>query len=192
MAPPTNPNRGGPQQHQQQPVVIVDPPKIEDVCRALASKAMEEMDSAHAVVDGMEEVLGMEFESGRALRILLKMGCVNERPEFGVDRRWSETGDCYVLKLFRDYVFHQADAAGRPVLDLGHLVTSLNKLDASDEEKIVLTSRDGKSIMVVSFADVARCLQNAYAELCNASVPHQHMQLLDDGGGNAGGGAMGY
>lgn len=78
------------------------------------------------------------------------------------------------------------------MLDLGHLVTSLNKLDASDEEKIVLTSRDGKSIMVVSFADVARCLQNAYAELCNASVPHQHMQLLDDGGGNAGGGAMGY
>lgn len=192
IAPPTNPNRGGPQQHQQQSVVIGDPPNIEEVTRALASKAMEEMDSAHAVVDGMEEVLGMEFESGRALRLLLKMGCVNERPEFGVDRRWSETGDCYVLKLFRDYVFHQADAAGRPVLDLGHMVTALNKLDASDEEKIVLTSRDGKSIMVVSFADVARCLQNAYAELCNTSVPHQHMRLLDDGGENVGSGTLGY
>jgi len=191
VAPPTNQSRGGPQQHQQT-VVMVDPPKIEEVCRALASKAMDEMDSVHAVADGMEEVLGMEFESGRALRLLLKMGCVNERPEFGVDRRWSETGDCYVLKLFRDYVFHQADAAGRPVLDLGHMVTALNKLDASDEEKIVLTSRDGKSIMVVSFADVARCLQNAYAELCNTSVPHQHMRLLDDGEGNVGSGPIGY
>jgi len=152
---------------------VTDPPKIEEVCRVLAPRAMEEMDAAHAVVDGMDEVLGMEFDSGRALRILLKMGFVNERPEFGVDRRWSETGDCYVLKLFRDYVFHQADASGRPVLDLGHIVTTLNKLDAANEEKIILTSREGKSIMVVSYADVARCLQKSYEELCAVSSHQQ-------------------
>jgi PAB-dependent poly(A)-specific ribonuclease subunit 3 len=51
-------------------------------------------------------------------------------------------------------------------MDLGHVVTALNKLDAADEEKIVLSSRDGKSMMVVSFADVARCLNSAYHELC--------------------------
>lgn len=56
-------------------------------------------------------------------------------------------------------------------MDLGHVVSSLNKLDAADEEKIVLTSRDGKNIMVVSFADVAWCLEKAYQELCSSSVP---------------------
>ena len=69
-------------------------------------------------------------------------------------------------------VFHQADGSGRPVMDLGHVISSLNKLDAADEEKIVLTSRDGKNILVVSFADVAWCLEKCYQELCSSSVPH--------------------
>lgn len=56
-------------------------------------------------------------------------------------------------------------------MDPGHVVSSLNKLDAADEEKIVLTSRDGKNILVVSFADVAWCLEKAYQELCSNSAP---------------------
>jgi PAB-dependent poly(A)-specific ribonuclease subunit 3 len=55
-------------------------------------------------------------------------------------------------------------------MDLGHVVTALNKLDAADEEKIVLASRDGKSMFVVSYADVARCLNNAFNELCAGAV----------------------
>lgn len=77
-------------------------------------------------------------------------------------------------------VFHQADASGRPVMDLGHVVTALNKLDAGDDEKIVLASRDGKSIMVVSYGDVARYLENAFSELCNSSASMQ--QPLRDKG----------
>lgn len=73
-------------------------------------------------------------------------------------------------------VFHQADPGGYPVMDLGHVVTSLNKLDAADEERIVLSSRDGKSLMVVSFADVARCLEGAFHELCSNSVPAAALQ----------------
>ena len=61
-------------------------------------------------------------------------------------------------------------------MDLGHVVTALNKLDAADEERIVLSSRDGKSLMVVSYADVARCLENAYHELCSGSVPATALQ----------------
>jgi PAB-dependent poly(A)-specific ribonuclease subunit 3 len=75
-----------------------------------------------------------------------------------------------------DVVFHQADGAGYPVMDLGHVITSLNKLDAMDEEQIVLASRDGKSLMVVSFADVAQCLENAYQELCAGSIPPDSVQ----------------
>jgi PAB-dependent poly(A)-specific ribonuclease subunit 3 len=41
---------------------------------------------------------------------------------------WSENGDRYLLKLFRDFVFHQTDADGAPRLDWGHVVESLNKV----------------------------------------------------------------
>lgn len=56
------------------------------------------------------------------------------------------------------------------------MVTALNKLDAADEEKIVLTSRDGKTMLVVSFADVARSLESAYSELCGGSVLPSSLQ----------------
>ena len=75
-----------------------------------------------------------------------------------------------MLKLFRDFVFHQTDGEGNPVLDLGHVVTSLNKLDAGDGEKICLASRDGQALLVVSYADVSRCLEGAYEELCIKNV----------------------
>ncbi|KAJ3109740.1 PAB-dependent poly(A)-specific ribonuclease subunit 3 [Phlyctochytrium bullatum] len=39
-----------------------------------------------------------------------------------MDPSWSETGDRYLLKLFRDYVFHQVDEAGNPYVDYGHMV----------------------------------------------------------------------
>ena len=76
-----------------------------------------------------------------------------------------------LTSIFLATVFHQADGAGRPVLDIGHVVSSLNKLDAADEEKIALASRDGKNVMVLSFADVAWCLEKAYQELLSNSVP---------------------
>ena len=75
-----------------------------------------------------------------------------------------------MLQLFRDYVFHQADGAGRPVMDVGHVVSALNKLDAADPERIVLSSRDGRSLLVLTYADVARCLEGAFAELCEGSA----------------------
>ena len=68
-------------------------------------------------------------------------------------------------------VFHQADEGGNPVMDLGHIITSLNKLDAAvEDERIILASRDGKTLMVVSYGDVARSLEKAYGELCNATA----------------------
>ena len=84
-------------------MMIVNPPTIDEVCRVVAEHAFDEMDSANSVIDGMDEALAAEYESGRALRLLMKLAFVNERPEFGFDTRWSESGDCYVLKLFRDF-----------------------------------------------------------------------------------------
>ena len=99
----------------------------------------------------LEGELGRELENGRLVRLMSKLGFINERPEyvlspgsylraddvltsnihnirFDLDPRWSETGDRYLLKLFRDYVFHQVDENGRPLVDLGHVITCLNKV----------------------------------------------------------------
>lgn len=81
---------------------------------------------------------------------------------FGHEPRWSDTGDRYILKLFRDFVFHQADERGRPVVNLAHVLTCLNKLDVGAEERILLVSRDEQSCLVVSYRDVRTCMENAF------------------------------
>jgi PAB-dependent poly(A)-specific ribonuclease subunit 3 len=48
------------------------------------------------------------------------------------------------------------DGDGLPILDAGHVLTALNKLDAGDPEEVLLSSRDGKDLLVVSYADVQR------------------------------------
>lgn len=57
---------------------------------------------------------------------------------FNLDATWSETGDRYMLKLFRDYLFHSVTEDGRPYLDQAHIVKCLNKLDAGVMEKVQL------------------------------------------------------
>lgn len=80
-----------------------------------------------AASDALHGHLRSEFESGRMLRLLVKMGFINERPEYNRAPQWSETGDRYVLKLFRDYVFHQVLSDGAPVLDAGKKLDKTNK-----------------------------------------------------------------
>ena len=79
------------------------PSSIQDVAASVAMRAFDELDSAHESIDGQCTALMGIYESGRALRLLLKLAFVNERPEFGIDKNWSESGDCYILKLFRDF-----------------------------------------------------------------------------------------
>ena len=79
------------------------PPSIVEVSRAIAQRALEEQEVAYRALDRAERALSAEYDSGRAFRLLLKLGFINERPEFGPNRRWSQSGDCYVLTLFRDY-----------------------------------------------------------------------------------------
>jgi len=148
--------------------LISKPLPIFEITSLMANHLISELETVMGVNDAMERELEREHESGRGLRLLMKLGFVNERPEHMMDTQWSETGDRYVLKLFRDFVFHQVDENMRPVMDLGHVVSSLNKLDAHDSEKIVLASRDGQALLVVSYADVAVCLENAYLELVQA------------------------
>lgn len=126
------------------------------------------LDNTLHASDTLTTVLSRELENGRLVRLLTKLNMINERPDFFEQSQWSETGDRYYLKLFRDYVFHQVDGQGRPVTDLSHVIGCLNKLDAGSEEKVVLTSRDEQSVLVVSFREVRRGLEGAWQELIKA------------------------
>lgn len=72
--------------------------------------------------------LGKEIENGRLLRLAAKLGFVNERPDLLGDTQWADTGDRYLLRLFRDHVFHQTSKDGAPMLDWGHVIECLNKV----------------------------------------------------------------
>ena len=152
----------------------------------IADKLLAAFDSALHYEDTLLANLGRELENARLLRILAKLNVILERPPAApadatapshaaaaataAPSAWSETGERYYLKLFRDYVFHQVDGNGRPAVNLGHIVACLNKLDAGVEEKIQLVSRDEQNLFVVSYREVKRGFEGAWAELTKAAA----------------------
>jgi PAB-dependent poly(A)-specific ribonuclease subunit 3 len=95
----------------------------------------------------------------------MKLGTINERQDFEGDRNWSENGDRYMLKLFRDYVFHQVDANGNAVVDMGHIIRCLNKLDVGIDEKVLLTSRDEQTTFIVTYKDLKKQVASSFGDL---------------------------
>ncbi|PVG00079.1 hypothetical protein CPB86DRAFT_872085 [Serendipita vermifera] len=135
----------------------------------IGSRLLLEMDATQLRADSLESQLSSELENGRLVRLLSKFGFINERPEFARDFRWSETGDKYIIKLFRDHVFHTVDESGKPVISMAHVLSNLNKLDSGSEEKLMLVSRDEQSCLVVSYREVKRCIESAFRELLSSS-----------------------
>jgi PAB-dependent poly(A)-specific ribonuclease subunit 3 len=84
-----------------------------------------------------------------------------------------------MLKLFRDYIFHQVDAFGRPILDLAHIVLNLNKvfqqfltqqkfpfkLDSGLDEPVQLASRDNDNILLVTYKELRAHLESSFEYL---------------------------
>lgn len=131
----------------------------------ISSQLMSTFDSALHLDDQLTSDLNREVENGRLVRLMTKLNFINERPEYEHDRQWSENGERYFLKLFRDFVFHQVDAQGEPVVDLGHVLSCLNKLDAGTDERITLVSRDEQNCFVVSYKEVKKALESAFQGL---------------------------
>ena len=140
-------------------------PTIEDVISRISMRVSMQLDSALSWSDSLESQLAQELENGRLFRLVAKLGMINERPEFAMDASWSETGDRYLLKLFRDFVFHQVRDDGAPVVSLGHVVDTLNRLDAGTPEKIPLVSRDHKTVLLCSFKDLKKAVDECFGEL---------------------------
>ncbi|KAL1637858.1 PAB-dependent poly(A)-specific ribonuclease subunit 3 [Neofusicoccum ribis] len=133
--------------------------------RSISDKMTILLDNTFHAEDTLTSNLGRELENGRLVRLVAKLNFINERPEFESNPQWSETGERYYLKLFRDYVFHQVDGNGHPVVDLGHVISCLNKLDVGSDEKISLVSRDEQNVLVVSYREVKRGVEQTFNEL---------------------------
>ncbi|WWC86744.1 uncharacterized protein L201_001622 [Kwoniella dendrophila CBS 6074] len=146
---------------------------VDEAIKIMGPRILNELDAMQNYADTLESDLGAEMENGRVVRLLSKLGFINERAEFELDPRWSDTGDRYILKLFRDYVFHSVGVDGKPILDLSHVLTCLNKLDAGLDERIMLVSRDDQSCLVVSYREIKNCIEAAFNELRNAGNPHR-------------------
>ncbi|KAL0937886.1 pab-dependent poly -specific ribonuclease subunit pan3 [Colletotrichum truncatum] len=144
------------------------PKGIEEFVRGIAVHMVATLDASLHEADTLKSELFRELENGRLVRLMVKLGAVNERQEFDGDRAWSENGERYMLKLFRDYVFHQVDANGNPVVDMGHIIRCLNRLDAGSDDRICLTSRDEQTSFVVSYKELKKQLGNAFGELLKA------------------------
>lgn len=144
---------------------------VDELLQGINGHIVTSYNSALHNADSLTSELSRELENGRIARLMMKLGTINERQEFDGDRNWSENGERYMLKLFRDYVFHQVDAAGNPVVDLGHMIRCLNKLDTGVDEKIMLTSRDEQTTFVVSYKELKKQVAAAFGDLTKGVKP---------------------
>lgn len=136
-------------------------------CARIAGRLLEQLDMGYQHIDACHRELAKEIQCGRLFRLLAKLNTILERPDGSNSEAnsWSETGDRYLLKLYRDYVFHQCEDDDTPVVDFGAIVQSLNKLDVGTSEKITLISRDEQTILIVSYADLKACAERSFGEL---------------------------
>jgi PAB-dependent poly(A)-specific ribonuclease subunit 3 len=153
---------------------------IDTFLGGIADQMATVFDSELHAQDTLTNTLARELESSRLVRLLVKLNCINERPELDASQHvpgstgpapsamWAETGERYYLKLFRDYVFHQVDANGHPVMNLAHVLECLNKLDAGADEKIALISRDEQNVLVVSYRELKRGMESSFQDLVRA------------------------
>lgn len=146
------------------------PHSVNDIMPMIGARFYTQLDAAMLRCDVIENELAKEVENGRLFRLLSKLGVINERPEFGMDPAWSETGDRYLLKLFRDHIFHQVTETGSPWIDMAHIVQCLNKLDAGVPEKVCLMSRDEHNVLVVSYAELKKAINKCFKELSSPSA----------------------
>lgn len=158
---------------------------IDQLVRATAPFAYDHLTRVYDHVDFMERQLFLEMECDRLFRLVCKLQSIVERSDRqGTTPEWSETGDRYMLKLFRDFVFHQTDQLGAPYLDLAHIITTLNKVEAASRENLCLISRDSQNVIIVTYADIKQWLDTSFTYLlekhrhsrCELQLAQQYQQ----------------
>lgn len=123
------------------------------------------LESFSGYTDYMEGILSKELENARLFRLTCKLNFIFGRVESRVDINWSEPGDKFPIVLFYDYVFHQVDESGKPVMDLTHVLRCLNKLDAGVPEKLILVTADEMNCIIISYRELKDLIDSTFTAM---------------------------
>lgn len=137
--------------------LIIHPPTIFSLCDMLSGRAFDELDTTYRNLDACQVLVSAEIGAGRVLRVLLHLSSALSGSE-NLGTVWSEAGERYLLVLFLDYMFNQSDNMGQPIINYGHVVACLMKVDASDTENLLLVSHDERTILVTSYLEIHEAL----------------------------------
>lgn len=141
---------------------------IHDMSAFTWDKTMALMNSAIQAQDELGAEYSKEAENGRVARLCLKLNTILDNKAVVTPPSKYFENSVLILGLFRDYVFHQVEADGRPSLSLGHMMTCMAKLDASIEERVLLTTRDNDRAFLVSYRDLRTVLDRSFNDLQKA------------------------
>ncbi|CAL4132405.1 unnamed protein product, partial [Meganyctiphanes norvegica] len=145
---------------------------INDVMPMIGARFYTALETSNQRADAYECEMGKEIHNGRLFRLLAKLNTIVDRPHLNLDNTWCETGDRYMLKLFRDFVFHQLIQRGRPGAE-GIKMTVIEELLLPKAPIICLMSHDEQNILVTSYAELKRCFERSFAELLQAASSHK-------------------
>lgn len=146
-----------------------EPKSIDNFISGVATHMTSFFDLSLQDNDEKQFHLAKELENGRVARSMMKLMTIVERGDLGGAQGWSETGDRYQLKLFRDYVFHRVEADGKPNLSMGHMLSCMSKLEAGIDEMVVLTSRDNETVFVLTYRELKKMFDRSFNELVKHS-----------------------
>lgn len=144
---------------------------ILQVQKVLGPHVFDTIDSSLNYASTLENNLSRELENGRLFRLICKLNTILDIPSTINKGKnvITENSPRYPLLLFRDYLFHQTDDTGKPVVDLGHILRALNKLDGGSEESVMLVGRDEQSCLVVRYKELKSLVEGAFRELLTSN-----------------------
>lgn len=138
---------------------------IHDLTSHFYDKMFMVLESSQTYTEYMESVLSRELENGRLFRLVNKLNCIFGRIESRIDINWSESGTKFPIILFYDYVFHQVDSNGKPIMDLTHVLRCLNKLDAGIQEKLMLVTPDELNCIIISYKELKDLIESTFRSI---------------------------
>lgn len=142
-----------------------EPYTIKGLQQIICDQVFKELDRIQHTADFYELQLCRELENARIVRLMAKIDFLIDRPEYQASKIWGPTGERYPIKLFHQYLYHQRDSDGKPILDLAHILTNLNKLDAGIEERFLLIPPDEQTCLIVSYKEIKDLVEKSFREL---------------------------
>eukprot|EP01080_Neovahlkampfia_damariscottae_P000569 gene569-8079_t len=141
---------------------IEDDVTIETVVQKIIFQFLNEIKYLEEEYDFIENEMVKELQNGRLFRLLTKLSFINQ-PNLNENEPTNQ--DLEIISLFKDYLFNQLNENDQQIIDFGHVIDCLNKLDIGSNDKILLITKDEDSLLVISFKELKNCIGLAFHDL---------------------------